>query len=296
MQVIISPAKQMRADSDAFTPRDIPPFPDKTDQSLRALRAIERDQGPRRLQALWGVSDRLLAENIERLHAFAPIMDAGGLDDPALARLVAPAIFSYVGIQYQNMAPGVLDDRALAWLQQHLWILSGLYGCVRPFDAVQPYRLEMGAKLAVGDAKNLYTFWGDALARAVCGDPCATRPSAHREAGDAASPEIPPAGDPDRGSTCIVNLASVEYAKAVLPHLPKQLPVATCVFSSSLRNGKPVQKSTESKAARGTMVRWMAEVGAKGLDDLKRFDVGFRFAPELSNESGPRQTLVFMKR
>lgn len=296
MQVIISPAKQMRADSDAFTPRDIPPFPDKTDQILRALRAIERDQGPRRLQALWGVSDRLLAENIERLHAFAPIMDAGGLDDPALARLVAPAIFSYVGIQYQNMAPGVLDDRALAWLQQHLWILSGLYGCVRPFDAVQPYRLEMGAKLAVGDAKNLYTFWGDALARAVCGDPCATRPSAHREAGDAASPEIPPASDPDRGSTCIVNLASVEYAKAVLPHLPKQLPVATCVFSSSLRNGKPVQKSTESKAARGTMVRWMAEVGAKGLDNLKRFDVGFRFAPELSNESGPRQTLVFMKR
>ena len=296
MQVIISPAKQMRADSDAFTPRDIPPFPDKTDQILRALRAIERDQGPRRLQALWGVSDRLLAENIERLHAFAPIMDAGGLDDPALARLVAPAIFSYVGIQYQNMAPGVLDDRALAWLQQHLWILSGLYGCVRPFDAVQPYRLEMGAKLAVGDAKNLYTFWGDALARAVCGDPCATRPSAHREAGDAASPEVPPASDPDRGSTCIVNLASVEYAKAVLPHLPKQLPVATCVFSSSLRNGKPVQKSTESKAARGTMVRWMAEVGAKGLDDLKRFDVGFRFAPELSNESGPRQTLVFMKR
>ena len=296
MQVIISPAKQMRADSDAFTPRDIPLFPDKTDQILRALRAIERDQGPRRLQALWGVSDRLLAENIERLHAFAPIMDAGGLDDPALARLVAPAIFSYVGIQYQNMAPGVLDDRALAWLQQHLWILSGLYGCVRPFDAVQPYRLEMGAKLAVGDAKNLYTFWGDALARAVCGDPCANRPSAHREAGDAASPEVPPASDPDRGSTCIVNLASVEYAKAVLPHLPKQLPVATCVFSSSLRNGKPVQKSTESKAARGTMVRWMAEVGAKGLDDLKRFDVGFRFAPELSNESGPRQTLVFMKR
>ena len=103
------------------------------------------------------------------------------------------------------------------------WILSGLYGCVRPFDAVQPYRLEMGAKLAMGDAKNLYTFWGDALARAVCGDPCANRPSAHREAGDAASPEVPPASDPDRGSTCIVNLASVEYAKAVLPHLPKQL-------------------------------------------------------------------------
>ena len=64
----------------------------------------------------------------------------------------------------------------------------------------------------------------------------------------------------------------------------------TCVFSSSLRLGKPVQKSTESKAARGTMVRWMAEMGAEGPDDLKRFDMGFRFPPELSNESGPRQT------
>lgn len=296
MQVIISPAKQMSADSDAFAPRDIPPFPDKTDQILRALRAIERDQGPQGLQALWGVSVKLLAENIERLHAFAPIMDARGLDDPALARLVAPAIFSYVGIQYQNMAPGVLDERALAWLQEHLWILSGLYGCARPFDAVQPYRLEMGAKLAVGDAKNLYAFWGDALACAVCGDPCAVRPSAHREAGDATRPEVPPAGDPDRGSACIVNLASVEYAKAVLPHLADHIPIVTCVFSSSLRNGKPVQKSTESKAARGTMVRWMAEMGAEGPDDLKRFDMGFRFAPELSNESGPRQTFVFMKR
>lgn len=185
---------------------------------------------------------------------------------------------------------------ALAWLQEHLWILSGLYGCARPFDAVQPYRLEMGAKLAVGDAKNLYAFWGDALACAVCGDPCAVRPSAHREAGDAARPEVPPAGDPDRGSARIVNLASVEYAKAVLPHLADHIPIVTCVFSSSLRNGKPVQKSTESKAARGTMVRWMAEMGAEGPDDLKRFDMGRRIAPELSNGSGPRQTFVFNKR
>ena len=103
-------------------------------------------------------------------------MDARGLDDPALARLVAPAIFSYVGIQYQNMAPGVLDERATRLAAGAPWICSGLYGCARPFDAVQPYRLEMGAKLAVGDAKNLYAFWGDALACAVCGDPCAVRP------------------------------------------------------------------------------------------------------------------------
>ncbi len=296
IQAIISPAKQMEIRRDTFAPRGMPPFPQQAARIIQELQAIERDDGSAGLKRLWAVSDKLLDENLARLHAFRPIANASALEDAETARCVGPAIFSYAGIQYRSMAPEVMDEAALAWLQEHLWVLSALYGCMRPFDAVQPYRLEMGAKLAVGDAKNLYTFWGDALARAICGDPCATRPPAHREAGDAASPEVPPAGDPDRGSTCIVNLASVEYAKAVLPHLPKQLPVATCVFSSSLRNGKPVQKSTESKAARGTMVRWMAEVGAKGLDDLKRFDVGFRFAPELSNESGPRQTLVFMKR
>ena len=272
MQVIISPAKQMRADSDAFAPRDIPPFPDSAPDPARAPR-IERDQGPQGLQALWGVSVKLLAENIERLHAFAPIMDAGGLDDPALARLVAPAIFSYVGIQYQNMAPGVLD-RARARL-----------AAGAPLDPVRPLRLRAslrrraalstrdGSQARRGRCQNLYAFWGDALACAVCGDPCAVRPSAHREAGDATRPEVPPAGDPDRGSACIVNLASVEYAKAVLPHLADHIPIVTCVFSSSLRNGKPVQKSTESKAARGTMVRWMAEMGAEGPDDLKRFPI-----------------------
>lgn len=69
----------------------------------------------------------------------------------------------------------------------------------------------------------------------------------------------------------------------------------TCVFSSSLRNGKPVQKSTESKTARGSMVRWMAEHGVESLGELKRFDVGFHFDASLSTEDGPRKTFVFMR-
>lgn len=273
IQVIISPAKQMTVDNDAFTPRGIPPFPERTERIMQALRDIEREKGPTGLQALWRVSDKLLAENIERLHEFSHVAKAAQLGEPSVARLLSPAIFSYVGIQYRSMAPEVLDDEALGWLQNHLWALSAVYGCVRPFDAVQPYRLEMGAKLAVDGSRDLYTFWGDAIARIVCKQ----------------------GNDSGCTPTAVVNLASAEYAKAILPHLDEQTPVVTCVFSSSLRNGKPVQKSTESKTARGSMVRWLAERGTESLEDLKHFDVGFHFEASLSTENGPRKTFVFMK-
>lgn len=274
LQVVISPAKQMQVRADAFAPRGLPPFPAKTSRIVRKLRLIERERGVAGLKALWGVNDKLLAENIERLHGFECVMDEAQLDDPLVARLLTPAIFSYVGIQYRSMAPEVLDLDALDWLQAHLWVLSALYGCVRPFDAVQPYRLEMAAKLELDGERGLYAYWGDDIARAVC-------------AGDA---------DGDGGPVAVVNLASVEYSKAVVPHVPEGVPVITCIFGEELRRGKPVQRATASKIARGSMVRWMAENAACELDDLKRFDIGYAYAPELSSERGDERTLVFMKR
>lgn len=170
---------------------------------------------------------------------------------------------SYHGIQYQSMAPEVMDAAQLDWLQNHLWILSGLYGCVRPFHAVEPYRLEMGAKLAVDDARDLYAFWGDKLARTIA---------------------------PASSNATIVNLASAEYAKAVLPHLAGDATVVTCLFGEGIRNGKPIQRSTASKKARGSMVRWMAENKVEDVSGLTAFDVGYRHLPELSNKI----TLVFL--
>ena len=266
LQVIISPAKQMRIARDTFSPRGIPPFPERTERLMHELRDIERTQGAEGLKRLWRVNDKLLAENIERLHEFESVSHEAQLGDPTVARLVSPAVFSYVGIQYRSMAPEVMGFPELEWLQAHLWVLSGLYGCVRPFDAVQPYRLEMGAKLAVDDARDLYAFWGNRLAQAICAD----------------------------GPTCVVNLASVEYARAVLPHLPAGSQAVTCIFGEDLRAGKPVQRATASKIARGSMVRWMAERGIERAEDLVRFDIGYAYAPELSSEDG--STLVFMKR
>ena len=120
IQAIISPAKQMDVRADAFAPRGIPPFPDETARAVEALREIERTDGPEGLQRLWGVSDKLLSENVERLHEFRPIMEAGELDLPEAAVRVGPAIFSYIGIQYRSMAPEVMDATALDWLQGHL--------------------------------------------------------------------------------------------------------------------------------------------------------------------------------
>lgn len=263
LQVIISPAKQMRAAQDAFEVLGIPPFVRETARLHRALLDIERNEGSSSLQALWNVSDKLLGPCLNTLHEFEPILQNGDLDNPALARHLPPAVMSYHGIQYQSMAPEVMDYAQLAWLQTHLWILSGLYGCVRPFHAVEPYRLEMGAKLAVDDARDLYAFWGDKLARVIA-----------------------PAGS----NATIVNLASAEYAKAVLTRLTTDATVVTCLFGEGIRNGKPIQRSTASKKARGSMVRWMAENKFEDVSGLTAFDVGYRYFPELSNKN----TLVFL--
>lgn len=263
LQVIISPAKQMRAARDAFEVLGIPPFVHETARLHRALLDIERNEGSGGLQALWNVSDKLLGPCLNTLHEFGPILGNGDLDNPALARHLSPAVMSYHGIQYQSMAPEVMDSAQLAWLQDHLWILSGLYGCVRPFHAVEPYRLEMGAKLAVDDARDLYAFWSDKLAQAIA-----------------------PAGS----HTTVVNLASVEYAKAVVPHVTQDTTVITCLFGEGVRNGKPIQRSTASKKARGSMVRWMAENRLQDTDELTAFNVGYRCISELSSQT----TLVFI--
>ncbi len=114
----------------------------------------------------------------------------------------------------------------------------------------------MGAKLAVDDARDLYAFWSDKLARAIA-----------------------PAGS----NTTIVNLASVEYAKAVLPHLAGDATAVTCLFGEGIRNGKPIQRSTASKKARGSMVRWMAENKVEDAAGLTEFNLGYRYVPEFSS-------------
>lgn len=201
------------------------------------------------LKKLWKCNDAIAALNIERL------------SNMELRKALTPAVLAYEGIQYQYMAPGVFTDDEFRYVQEHLRILSGFYGILRPLDAVTPYRLEMQAKLSVDGAKDLYAFWGASLAENLSAE-----------------------------TDCIVNLASKEYSSAVSKFLPSSVSFITCVFGEE-RNGKIVEKGTLCKMARGEMVRYMAEHRIEKVEDLKFF-IGqhYRYAPEHSDE----RTFVFL--
>lgn len=183
------------------------------------------------------------------------------LENMDVHRATTPAILAYEGLQYQHLAADVLSREGLAYVSAHLRILSGFYGVLRPFDAVVPYRLEMQAKLAVDGAKNLYEYWGRRLYDAL-----------------------------DEKDGVIINLASQEYAKAVIPYLGADDRFVTLRFGAVI-DGKFKQKGTFAKMARGEMVRYMAETQATCLEDLRGFDaLGLVFDETLSD----RQTMTFV--
>ncbi|MEG0322701.1 MAG: YaaA family protein, partial [Raoultibacter sp.] len=206
MRFIVSPAKKMNVANDAFSWRDMPRFIEHAELLMNKVRSLDYEQA----KELWKASDALSTLNFERFHT----MDLRGNTTP-----LSPAIFAYEGIQYQNIAPSVMEEAHLEYMQEHLRILSGFYGVLRPFDCVVPYRLEMQAKLEAAGAGDLYGFWGDQLARVLAEE-----------------------------TTTVVNLASVEYAKAITPHADQVgLRVITCLFGFE-REGKLQQRSTAAKA------------------------------------------------
>lgn len=254
---IISPAKKMNVVDAALPVRSEPRFLERTRELMEAVQALDYAEA----QALWKCSDKLAQQNFDR---FAQ-MD--------LARASTPAVIAYEGIQYQHLAPRVMDERCLDYLDRHLRILSGFYGVLRPFDAVLPYRLEMQARLSVGGARDLYAYWGSSLAEALADDLAPAEPVAAGAAHDAAARRV------------VLNLASVEYARAVTPHAAAAgLTVLTCLFGQE-REGKFVQRSTEAKAARGAFVRWLAERGVEDLAELPAFaERGYRWDRARSDE------------
>lgn len=197
MRIIISPAKQMRVDTDTLACTGLPVFLEQTEQLKDWIRSLSYEEQKR----LWACNDKIARQNAERFEH----MD--------LRKNLTPALLAYDGIQYTYMAPAVFEDGHFEYVQDHLRILSGFYGVVKPMDGVVPYRLEMQAKAAVDGHKNLYDFWGDALYREVMDD-----------------------------SRILINLASKEYAKCVEKYLQPGDRYITCVFGE-LDDGKLVQKA-----------------------------------------------------
>lgn len=238
MKIIISPAKKMNVDRDSMPWTDLPEFLDQTEY----LKSILQSMSDAQLKKLWKCNDQIARLNLERLR------------DMDLRSCLTPAILAYEGIQYRYMAPGVFSDSEFAYIRDHLRILSGFYGILRPFDGVTPYRLEMQAKLQAGEYRDLYEFWGNSLAESLF-----------------------------RDTDCVINLASKEYSVCISKNLAKHIRFITCVFGQEIE-GKIVEKGTLCKMARGEMVRFLAEHQITDPEQLRQFDrLGFRYHAELSD-------------
>ena len=240
MRIIISPAKKMKVDTDSLPYQTLPVFLPRTEQLCKILQSMSNTE----LKKLWKCNDQIAQLNIQRLQN----MD--------LHNRLTPAVLAYEGIQYQYMAPGVFTEEAFHYIQEHLRILSGFYGILKPFDGVTPYRLEMQAKLRVGEAKDLYAYWGDSLAKTLFTE-----------------------------TNCIINLASKEYSICVSKHLPNDVRLITCVFGEE-KDGKVIEKGTMCKMARGEMVRFMAENQIEDPEQIKSFDrLNYRFVASRSTQN-----------
>jgi len=234
MLFLLSPAKALDYDTPAgHLPHTQPLFI----RQATELIGVMRDKSPQQIATLMKLSDALAGLNAARYQAWSPKFTAKNSKQAALA---------FNGDVYGGLDAKTLSEAQLAWAQDHLCILSGLHGVLRPLDWMQPYRLEMGAALATGQGKNLYQFWGAQIAGYL---------------NERAAADITPV---------IVNLASAEYFKAVHRKTLKAR-VVTCVFEE-FRGDKYKIISFMAKRARGLMVRYAIENRLATVEKLRGFD------------------------
>lgn len=240
MLIVLSPAKNL--DFDPVDGAHEPTRPAFLDEA-RTLGDVAMKLSPARLKKLMGISDKLATLNHERFQAFR---------GDGQSNSQKPAALAFNGDVYLGLDAKTLGADDLAFAQNHMAILSGLYGLLRPLDLIEPYRLEMGSKLKNPRGKDLYAFWGDRLARAV---------------------DERLAGHDDR---VLVNLASREYFTAI-DQAALKAPVITPVFKEE-KDGDLRQLQFYAKRARGLMARWAIENRITHASDLKEFSVdGYRF-------------------
>ncbi|MEO1638728.1 MAG: peroxide stress protein YaaA [Pseudomonadota bacterium] len=234
MLVVVSPAKSLDMDPVEITPT-VPAFQEDAVRLSKTARNLTLKD----LKGLMDISDDLARLNRDRFKAFAA--------EPA-ADAVKPAALAFNGDTYQGLEAKTLTEDDLAWAQDHLRILSGLYGLLRPLDAIQPYRLEMGSRLKTRRGKSLYDYWGDTLAKAL---------NAQAEAVD---------------TDTLINCASQEYFGAA-DRKALKLQVITPTFME-IKDDKPRIVSFFAKRARGAMARYVVENRLTAAEEIKGFTSG----------------------
>lgn len=252
MKVLLSPAKSL--DFDTPLPHDKKSQPLFLDKAQK-VNDLLRKKSPKKLMELMGISPSLAALNYDRNQMWS---------EESKAAVSRAAVYAFNGEVYRGLDVYSLGADRVDLMQETLRILSGQYGLLRPLDQMKPYRLEMGTKLAVGKAKNLYEFW-------------------QKEVTEALKSEL------DSGEI-VVNLASNEYAKCVdFNALENQ--VITPVFKE-FKNGTYKVLAVYAKHARGLMSRFILETGAQSKEDLMKFSSG---GYALSQELSQGDQLVFVR-
>ncbi|MDO4663932.1 MAG: peroxide stress protein YaaA [Erysipelotrichaceae bacterium] len=231
MKIIISPAKKMRISEDHDFSLLHPIFQSEHDELLNRLLNKNKDE----LLHLYQCSEKTLE----------PVWQNLQLQKEGVALPKSPALLTYEGIAFQYMAPGVFSNEQWDYVNEHLRILSAMYGVLRPLDGIEPYRLEMQQKLD----GSLYEFWGRKLVEQLNDD-------------------------------IIINLASKEYSKAISAY-QKLIDIRFFEFDQ----GKYKEKGVYAKMARGAMVRWLAQNQIEDPLQLKQFDeMNYQFDPDASND------------
>jgi uncharacterized protein len=254
MRFLLSPAKSL--DYESPLPPVTASAPLFVAQSTELIATLKK-KTPQQIAALMDLSQALSQLNVDRYQAWSPDFTAGN---------ARPAVLAVNGDVYEGLDAKSLQSKELQWAQEHLLILSGLYGVLRPLDAMQPYRLEMGTALKHGKANNLYQFWGKQIAE-------------HLNA------QMANEKDP-----VIVNLASQEYFKAVDRQV-LQARVIDCVFQDH-KNGQYKIISFFAKRARGLMARYAIQKQVKTPKALQGFNLeGYAYEPSVSSDD----TLVFRR-
>ena len=243
MKIVISPAKSLDFES------ALPTQEFTTSRFLKESKSINKvikQKSPKELSELMSISDKLGELNWQRNKSWKTPFS------PENAR---PAVYAFAGDVYIGLDANTIPVEKIAILQERLRILSGLYGILKPLDLIQPYRLEMGTKIAIGESKNLYDFWKKKIT-------------------DTLNKEL-------RKGELFVNLASNEYFSAVDVKKLK-VPVITPEFMD-YNDGKRKMISFFAKKARGMMVRYIIDTNAETIDDLKGFNYeGYQFDANLS--------------
>ena len=260
MLVVISPAKTLDFESESLTNRHSNPlFPSKSEILIAKLRTLSR----KKIADLMSVSKDLAQLNFERYLSFGSAMSRKNLKQ---------AVFAFKGDVYLGLDADSFSEEDLDYAQNHLRILSGLYGLLRPLDLIEPYRLEMGTQLPVRRSKNLYQFWGNLLTETL-----------NKHLIDAQNPAATglAATDIYQGQPLLINLASVEYWKAVNPD-KLQARVITPSFLD-WKNGQYKFVSFFGKKARGAMARYLIQNRWQNPESLKNFEwEGYALNAELS--------------